>query len=127
MFKEFLKEKRMNLMEAYKSDDFKDLYLKYSESDTIDETLKYYMKEKGMDVRKVNNILQDNSLVYDDFSLNDHEDLLDAGYILGHVQAKMGGKIIGVLFDKKRYYFIGNESEIVHALRQKLNNELIAK
>lgn len=126
MFKDYLKEKRTSLLE-YDSSQFKNLMFKYSTSDTIDETLKYYLKDKGIDTRKVHQILQEASLTYDDSTLNDHEDILDAGYVLGYIQAKQGGKIIGVLFDKKTYFFIGLEQEIVKVLRQELNKEVLAK
>lgn len=126
MFKDYLKEKRTSLLENDMSQ-FNNLMFKFSTSDTIDETLKYYLKDKGIDTRKVHQILQDASLTYDDSKLNDHEDILDAGYVLGYIQAKHGGKIIGVTFDKKTYFFIGLEQEIVKVLRQELNKEVIAK
>lgn len=126
MFKNYLKEKRESLLE-FDSSQYNNLMFKYSTSDTIDETLKYYLKDKGIDNRKVHQILQDASLTYDDSTLNDHEDILDAGYVLGYIQAKQGGKIIGVLFDKKTYFFIGLEQEIVSVLRQELNKVVLNK
>jgi uncharacterized protein (UPF0297 family) len=126
MFKEYLKEKRIGLLENDMGE-FNNLMFKFSTSDVIDETLKYYLKDKGIDTRKVHQILQDISLTYDDSTLNDHEDILDSGYVLGYIQAKHGGKVIGVIFDKKTYFFIGLEQEIVKVLRQELNKELLAK
>ena len=121
-FKKFLKDKRKNLMENV--NEMNNLRFTFSESDTIDDILKYYLKEKGLDPRKINTVLQDICLTYDDYSLNDHEELLDSGYILGYVHFKYGGKIFGIEFDKKRYFFIGNESEIAQYIRIGLNKLL---
>ncbi len=120
MFKSFIKEKRQSLMES-NNGDFSKLKFEYSESDTIEDILKYYLKEKGIDPRKVHTVLQDIAVTYDDFGLHDHEELLDSGYVLGFIHAKMGGKIFGIEYDKKRYFFMGNESEISHQIRIALN------
>ncbi len=121
-FKSFLKEKRTDLFES--SENLKNLRFSFSESDTIDDILNYYLKDKGIDPRKVHTTLQDISLTYDDFSLNDHEELLDSGYVLGYLHSKYGGKIYGVEFDKKRYFFMGKEQEITQRIRQELNEKI---
>lgn len=118
-FKQFINEKRVSLMEN--ANEFSKLKFQYLESDDIKETINYYLKTKGVDPKVINNILLDSCLGYDEFSDNDHEDLITTGYILGYIQAKIGNKIYGVTFDGKRYFYIGYEKEILNVIRTELN------
>lgn len=99
---------------------------KYEESSQIQELIRYFKKEKGMDDRTISNVLIDNSLILEELTFkNDsptnHEDLLDAGYVLGYLHAKHPGRIFGITYDKMRYYFIGVETDIYTNLKTQFN------
>jgi len=99
---------------------------KYEESSQIQELIRYFKKEKGMDDQTIANVLTDNSLILEELSYkNDsptnHEDLLDAGFVLGYLHAKHPGRIFGVVHDKIRYYFIGVETDIYTNIKIQLN------
>jgi len=127
-FKAYKKEKVNELLEH--TNDYSKLRFKFEDSKMIDELLSYYVKDKGIDPRSVNKILQESSIAFDDLNYSDknsaslHEDLIDVGYVIGYISAKTPGRLIGVDFDKFRYFYIGVESDIVRHLKLELNQHL---
>jgi len=128
-FKEYKAEKLGELLE-HDSNEFANVRFKFSESDKIQEILKYFVKDKGIDGRKIHNILQDSAVTFEDISYGDsnnaslHEDILDSGYVLGYVHAKRPGRIFAVDFEKTRYFYIGVESDIIQHLKTELNKTI---
>ena len=128
-FKEYKAEKLGELLE-HDSNEFANVRFKFSESDKIQEILKYFVKDKGTDSRKIHNILQDSAVTFEDISYGDsnnaslHEDILDSGYVLGYVHAKRPGRIFAVDFENTRYFYIGVESDIIQHLKTELNKTI---
>jgi len=128
-FKEYKAEKMGELLE-HDRNEFANVRFKFSESDKIQEILKYFVKDKGIDGRKIHNILQDSAVTFEDISYGDsnnaslHEDILDSGYVLGYVHTKRPGRIFAVDFEKTRYFYIGVESDIIQHLKTELNKTI---
>lgn len=120
-FKEFKKEKTSQLLEL--ANDFTELKFEFSDSDTVQDTLKYFVKEKGLDARVIHKILQDCSIAFltpDD----DKEDIMDVGYVVGYINAKRPGRIFKIDFEKYNYFFIGVEADIIQKLKTELNKKI---
>ena len=127
MLKSFVKDKQKTLME---NSDYSKLTFQYVESDTIQDNLKIYAKERNIDPNIITEQLEESCVTFEALDYSDkngsslHEDLIDSGYVLGYVHAKTPGKIFGVVFDKVRYYYIGNESDILKVIKDRLNKYL---
>lgn len=124
-FKEYQKQKVNELLEY--STDYSKIRFKYNESEAIDDILKYYLKEKGIDPRRIHKTLQESCLTFDDLNYSEpnneslHEDLLDSGYLLGRINEKHPGSVLGIEFDKVRYFFIGVVADISTHIKKELN------
>lgn len=122
MFKSFIKGKQKNLME---NSDYSNLIFKYSESDTIEDVLRIYAKEKGVDTNVIKEQLEESCVTFETIGHMDSEDLLDSGYVLGYVHTKTpASKIFGIVFNKVRYFYIGNETDILKTIKDRLNKYL---
>ena len=127
MFKEFLKDKRQNLSE---NEDYSKIRFNYYESENVEDLLKIYAKEKNIDTDVISKTLEEICVIFDSMDYSEknsaslHEDLIDCGYVLGYVSAKIPGKIFGIKFDGVRYFFIGNEKEISDKIKSSLNKYL---
>lgn len=98
----------------------------YSESDSLQELLRKYKNEKKFPSSKIINVLTDSCLTFESISYktdsySNHEDLIEVGYILGLLHSRHRGQIIGVEFDKMRFYFIGVEADVFAHLKSELN------
>jgi hypothetical protein len=120
-FKEFKRERTNKLLESV--NEYSNLKFEYSVSDTIQDILKYYVKDKGIQDKVIHNILQDSCMSFIT-PHSDAEDILDAGYILGYVKAKTPGRIFCITFEKYEYYFVGVESDIIQHLRSEFAKEI---
>lgn len=124
-FKEYQKQKVNELLEHTMN--YSKIRFKFIESETIDDILKYYLKEKGMDPRKIHKTLQESCLTFDDLNYSEpnneslHEDLMESGYLLGRINEKHPGAILGVEFDGIRYFFIGVIGDISTHIKKELN------
>lgn len=124
-FKEYQKEKVNQLLERVSGDT--NIRFKFIESENIDDLIKYYVKEKAIDPRKVHTVLQDSCLTFDSLDYSEknneslHEDLIESGYILGRINEKHPGAILGITFDGTRYFYIGVVADISTHLKKKLN------
>jgi hypothetical protein len=116
-FKEFKKEKTNELLES--NNEFSKIRFTFSTSDTIQEILKYFVKDKGIDVRSIHKVLQDTSIAFTNKD-DDKEDFLDVGYVLGYVSAKRPGTLFVVDLEKTRYYYIGVEADIIQKLKTEI-------
>lgn len=127
VFKSFLIQKQKKLME---SSDYADLHFKFHESDTIEENLKIYAKDRNVDVNVITKELEDTCIIFDSLDYSEkngyslHEDLIDCGYVLGYIHSKTPGKIFGIKFDGVRYFYIGNETDILKTIKDRLNKYL---
>lgn len=102
----------------------KNYIFNYIVSDKIQELIELYL-EKGYKKRRIHDVLVDSciifeSLYYNKDSESNHEDLLDAGYVLGRVQAQEGGCIVVVQLDSFRYFYVGCEEEIFQYIKEKM-------
>lgn len=127
MFKQFLKDRRMNLSE---NEDFSKIRFSYYESENLEDLLKIYAKDKNVDTDVISKNLEEICVIFDTMDYSEknsgslHEDLIDCGYVLGYVSAKIPGKIFGIKFDGVRYFFVGNEKEISEKIKSSLNKYL---
>lgn len=124
MFSYFIAEKKRELLEG--KIDTGSLRFQYGESRKTQELLNYYKKEKGVDSKAITEILSDNCIIFEDLHYgsdneSNHEDLIDAGYVLGFIHAKNPGRIVALDHDKFRYYFIGDESDIYTNIKVEMN------
>lgn len=84
------------------------------------DLVKHYKERLGE--KRLHSILLDCCLIFEPLeygqdSYNKHEDLLDAGFVLGYEVARTGGKIMALKIDNCRYYFVGKESEIYYDVK----------
>lgn len=96
-------------------------FFNYIESEEIYELLQLF-SDRGMKRRKIHDILGNTcvifeSLIYNKDTESNHEDLLDAGYVLGRAVGANGGSIIAVQVDNFRYFYVGSEQEIFTHLK----------
>lgn len=108
-------------------------FFNYVESEEIYELLELYSK-RGLRRRTIHELLGQHcvifeSLIYNKDSESNHEDLIDAGYVLGRVQGQCGGNIIAIIVDNFKYFFVGLENEIFahlkHTFKKHLNERYI--
>lgn len=102
----------------------KNYIFSYIVSEKIEELIQIYI-ERGFKKRKIHDILLDSSIIFESLyynkdSENNHEDLIDCGYVLGCVHAKEGGSIIAINLDSFRYYFVGSEDELFFYIKDRI-------
>lgn len=127
-FKNYLVEKNRELLES-PTIAISNARFTYAESDDIQEMLRFYTKEKGLDASLIYDKLADlcitfESLSYKQDNSSNHEDLVEVGYLLGLLHSAHKGSIFGITFEKTRFYFIGVENEIYTVLKTNLNKLL---
>ena len=103
---------------------------KYNKSEEIQEIISYFLNDKKMPLQIICAVLADSSVILEDLdyrndSRSNHEDLLEAGYILGYMSCKYPGNILAIDCNKMRYYYIGSARDISVYLRNELNKKLI--
>lgn len=98
----------------------KDMFFRYNESDSLNDLLSDFRNR--IPERIMFNVLLDNSITFEYLkcgkdSQSNHEDLIEAGYLLGLIHATHKGCIYALEFSKTRFYFIGYENDILISLR----------
>ena len=80
MFKQFLKDRRMNLSE---NEDFSKIRFSYYESENLEDLLKIYAKDKNVDTNVISKNLEEICVIFDTMDYSEknsgslHEDLID--------------------------------------------------
>ena len=101
-------------------------FFQYQICESLFETIEHYKIKIGR--KRVSKVLSDHSvifesLVYGKDSDSNHEDLIDAGYVLGRVQAEVGGIVLAVPFEGFRYFYVGQEHDLCVELKHQLKKE----
>ena len=98
----------------------------YEECEDLYEIVEHYKNKIGR--RRVHKVLIDNCVIFESLnygkdSEGNHEDLIDAGYVLGRVQGQNGGIILAINFESFRYFYVGTDGEICRHLKYMLKKE----
>jgi uncharacterized protein with ParB-like and HNH nuclease domain len=117
--KEYLIQKNIEILSRLE----KDTFFKYNESDALDNLL--FEFKKRIPEKILFNVLVDLSITFEHLRYSkdhesNHEDLIEAGYLLGLIHATHKGCIYSVEFSKTRFYFVGYENDILLSIRNSL-------
>ena len=124
-FKEYLVRKNIDVITSISS--YSNAFFTFNTSEEIQNLIDLFStKISGAYIR---NVLVDTSLVFEDLkykndSYSNHEDLIEAGYILGLIHASHHGAIYSVTHQFIRYFFVGVESDICIELRSKFKKKM---
>lgn len=132
IFKTYLIEKNRELLESPSLVLANQARFTYAESDNIQDMLRFYVKDRGLDLNTIYDVLADACITFESLSYkgdneSNHEDLVEVGYILGLLHSQHKGRIYGITFQKSRFYFIGVEADIFATLKTELNKAVFNK